>query len=300
MTRRCGIRGSLHENEPMGRHTSWRVGGQAQRFFEPADAEDLAAFVRELSAQETVVWLGLGSNLLVRDGGVRGTVIQMRGALTELERLQERRVRIGAGVACAKVARACARWGLAGAEFLAGIPGTMGGALAMNAGAWGAETWSHVVAVETLDRDGVHHHRTPAEYRVGYRTVTGPGPEAFLSATLQFAPGDDAQALSARVRALLAQRGASQPLGRPSCGSVFRNPPGDFAARLIDQAGLKGQRIGGACVSMKHANFILNLGGATATDIERLITYVRRRVHEFHGVALQPEVCIVGEASGDG
>ncbi len=289
-------RGSLRENEPMQRHTSWRVGGYAERFFEPVDVKDLVAFVRQLPAAEPVMWLGLGSNLLVRDGGVRGTVIQTRAALTALERLPGGHVHIGAGVACAKVARACARWGLAGAEFLIGIPGTLGGALAMNAGAWGAETWSRVEALETLDRDGVWHRRSPGEYRVGYRTVSSPGPEAFLGATLRFEPGGDPQALHARIRALLVRRGATQPLGRPSCGSVFRNPPGDFAARLIEKAGLKGRGFGGACVSTKHANFILNQGAATATDIERLISYVRGRICDLYGVELQTEVCIVGEA----
>lgn len=295
MTPRRGIRGTLRENEPMERHTSWRAGGRAQRFFEPADAEDLVAFVHQLPAAETVVWLGLGSNLLVRDGGVRATVIQTRTALSDLEGLEGSRVRIGAGVPCAKVARFCARRGLAGAEFLAGIPGTMGGALAMNAGAWGAETWERVITVEALDRAGVRHQRRPSDYRIGYRTVVGPAQEGFLGATLQFEPGGDPQVLSARVRGLLARRGAAQPLGRPSCGSVFRNPPGDFAARLIEQAGLKGRRCGGARVSTKHANFILNHDAATATDIEALIRHVCRRVRDLYGVELQTEVCIFGE-----
>lgn len=294
------IRGMLRENEPMGRHTSWRAGGCAQRFFEPVDAADLAAFVGQLPAAEAMVWLGLGSNLLVRDGGVRATVIQTRTALSELEHLQGSRVWVGAGVACAKVARFCAQRGLAGVEYLAGIPGTIGGALAMNAGAWGGETWERVVAVETLDRSGVRHRRGPADYRVGYRAVSGPAQEGFLGATLQLDPRGDPQALGARVRALLARRGAAQPLGRPSCGSVFRNPPGDFAGRLIERAGLKGQCCGGACVSTQHANFILNRGDATAADIEALIQYVRHRVGDLYGVELQPEVCIVGEEPSHG
>lgn len=292
-----GIRGALRVNEPMARHTSWRAGGRAQRFFEPVDAADLTAFLRQLPTAEAVVWLGLGSNLLVREGGVRATVIQTRTALSGLERLQDNQVRVGAGVACAKMARFCAQRGLAGVEFLGGIPGTMGGALAMNAGAWGAETWERVVVVETLDRSGVRHRRRPAEYDIGYRTVLGPVQEGFLSATLQLDPGSDPRALSVRVRALLARRGAAQPVGRPSCGSVFRNPPGDFAARLIDQAGLKGQRCGGACVSTQHANFILNRGDATAADIEALIQHVSYRVEELYGVELQAEVCIVGEVA---
>lgn len=289
------IRGTLREHEPMDRHTSWRAGGRAQCFFEPADAEDLVAFMHQLSAAETVVWLGLGSNLLVRDGGLRAIVIQTRTALGGLEDLEGGQVRIGAGVPCAKIARFCARRGLAGAEFLVGIPGTLGGALAMNAGAWGTETWERVIAVQTLDRAGMRHQRRPSDYRVGYRTVAGPAQEGFLGATLQFELGGDPQVLSARARALLARRGTTQPLGWPSCGSVFRNPPGDFAARLIEQAGLKGQRCGGAGISMKHANFILNHGAATAADIEFLIGHVRRRVRDLYKVELQTEVCILGE-----
>jgi UDP-N-acetylmuramate dehydrogenase len=289
------LRGELRTDEPMARHTSWRVGGPADRFYRPVDADDLAAFLRSLPADEPLFWLGLGSNLLVRDGGIRGAVVSTQGVLDGLDQIDANTVRAEAGVACAKVARFCARRDLVGAEFLAGIPGTMGGALAMNAGAFGGETWNLVVAVETLDRAGAHHTRAPVEYEVGYRSVRGPENEYFLAAHLHVESGDG-EASASRIKGLLERRNETQPIGLPSCGSVFRNPEGDHAARLIEAAGLKGVCIGGACVSEKHANFIINTGDATASDIEALIELVWRTVQKEYGVHLQPEVRIVGEA----
>lgn len=293
------LRGELRRDEPMARHTTWRVGGPADRFYRPADRDDLAAFLRQVPDDEPLLWCGLGSNLLVRDGGVRGTVIFLQGGVDTLERLPGNRVHADCGVACAKVARFAARQGLVNAEFLAGIPGTMGGALAMNAGAFGGETWQVVEAVETVDRVGVLRERSPREYAVGYRSVHGPGDEWFVGCRLHLATGD-ADAAMARIRDLLGRRAATQPMGRPSCGSVFRNPDGDHAARLIEAAGLKGHRRGGAVVSEKHANFILNEGDATAADIEGLIDDVQQRVREHAGVLLQPEVRVAGEPRRDG
>jgi UDP-N-acetylmuramate dehydrogenase len=279
---------------PMSRHTSWHAGGPADFFFTPRDAADLAAFMRQLPAELPVLWVGLGSNLLVRDGGVRGAVISTHGALGDLERVSATRVRAGAGVPCARIARQCVKWGLGPAEFFAGIPGTLGGALAMNAGAFGGETWKHVVEAEVLDRGGGRRTRPRADYHVGYRTVAGPAGEWFLGALLEFEqkPGANDQSL----RELLERRRDTQPIGEWSCGSVFTNPPGDHAARLIDSAGLKGFRIGDASVSGKHANFIINHGTARAADIEALIEHVRRTVKQVHGVELVTEVRIVGES----
>jgi UDP-N-acetylmuramate dehydrogenase len=202
---------------------------------------------------------------------------------------------VEAGVPCALIARQCVKWGLGPAEFLAGIPGTLGGALAMNAGAWGGETWKHVIDVDTLDRQGVRHTRSAAEFDVGYRHVRGPPDEGFLAARLEFErkPGVN----QASIKELLELRKQTQPIGTWSCGSVFTNPPGDHAARLIDSAGLKGFRIGDACVSEKHANFIINHGNATATDIEAVIRHVQKTVASMHQVTLCPEVRIVGEAA---
>jgi len=280
-------------NEPMSRHTSWRVGGPAEIYFRPGTRAELLDFLRDLDPATPVLWVGLGSNLLVRDGGVRGVVIATAKALGESERLDANRVQAGAGVPCTALARRCARWGLGPAEFLAGIPGTVGGALTMNAGAFGGETWDRIASVETVDRAGQVHHRTAADYDIGYRHVQGPEGEWFLSAQFQFEAADG-DALD-RLKVMLQQRQDSQPLGEPSCGSVFRNPPGDHAARLIETAGLKGHSIGGAVVSDKHANFIINAGDATATDVEALINYVRDTVAATHGVRLVPEVHIVGD-----
>ncbi|GAB4358108.1 MAG: UDP-N-acetylmuramate dehydrogenase [Gammaproteobacteria bacterium] len=282
----------------MSRHTSWRIGGPARRYYEPRDIDDLVAFLRDLPPGEPLFWLGLGSNLLVRDGGVEGTVISTFRALAGLGEAGEHRVRAEAGVACPQVARFCSQRGLCGAEFLAGIPGTMGGALAMNAGAFGGETWQLVERVETVDRQGTLRVRSPEEYEIGYRSVRGPEGEWFVAAVLALSPGDSAAA-SARIRDLLERRKATQPLNQPSCGSVFRNPVGDHAARLIESAGLKGLREGGACVSEKHANFIVNLGGASAADVERLIRRVAEQVEAVHGVRLVPEVRIVGVPAGE-
>lgn len=296
------LHGTLRHDEPLSLHTSWRIGGPARRYYEPRDIDDLAEFLRGLPVEEPVFWLGLGSNLLVRDGGVEGTVISTFRVLSGMERIGEQTVRAEAGVACPQVARFCSQQGLCGVEFLAGIPGTMGGALAMNAGAFGGETWSYIQSVETLDRQGNLHVRGPDEYEVGYRSVRGPEGEWFVAAVLALTPGDSA-AVSARIRELLDQRKATQPLNQPSCGSVFRNPPGDHAARLIESAGLKGLRIGGACVSEKHANFIVNLGGASAADVETLIQRVMDAVESKHGVRLVPEVRMVGvslNGRGDG
>jgi len=288
-------RGELLYDEPMAEHTSWRAGGRARRCYRPADREDLCTFLRDLAADEPLLWVGLGSNLLVRDGGFAGTVIFTFGALAGLEWVDANTLRAGAGVSCAKVARECARQGFTGLEFLAGIPGTMGGALAMNAGAFGGETWPHVKAVETVERSGRLHTRTPSDYRIGYRQAEGVPGEWFLAVQLVTARGDVAAAQS-RIRELLARRGATQPTQQYSCGSVFRNPPGDYAARLIEAAGLKGLQQGGARVSEQHANFIINTGAATATDIETLINRVRDRVAQVQGICLEPEVRIAGLA----
>jgi UDP-N-acetylmuramate dehydrogenase len=279
---------------PMAKHSSWHAGGSADLCFTPRDAQDLASFVRQLPPEVPLLWVGLGSNLLVRDGGFRGAVVLTLGALGAMHRLSAQRLYVEAGVPCASVARQCVKWGLGPSEFLAGIPGTMGGALAMNAGAWGGETWKHVVEVDTLDRQGGRHTRLASEFEVGYRHVKGPPDEWFLAARLEFErkPGVN----EASIKNLLELRKQTQPIGAWSCGSVFTNPPGDHAARLIDTAGLKGFRIGDASVSEKHANFIINHGRASATDIEALILHIQKIVATVHQVTLRPEVRIVGDA----
>ena len=351
------LRGNLREDVDMGRFTSWRAGGVAERIYQPADLADLAAFLRTLPANEPLLALGLGSNLLVRDGGLRGTVLLLHAALDELRmetdgallspqgggrgcsegrqsttqqaacgidtKATDNKVRqsetnqrldgvdtvatttlyVQAGVVGAKLARFAALHSLGGAEFFAGIPGTLGGMLAMNAGCYGSETWDVVQRVQVMDRSGALHERSKADYEIGYRhvalrpTAAAYAEEFFVGAWLRLPAGDEATARAA-IKALLAKRIASQPLNLPNAGSVFRNPPGDHAARLIEQCGLKGRQIGGAQVSEKHANFIVNIRGALAADIENLIAEVQATVKQQTGVELHPEVRIVGLVNG--
>jgi UDP-N-acetylmuramate dehydrogenase len=303
------LRGRLLYNEPMSKHVSWRAGGPAQRVYIPADLEDLIWLVRSVPAHEDIHLVGLGSNLLVRDGGVAGVVILLHGVLKELA-IESRThglppapadrdtalVYAAAGVAAPKLARFAARHDLVGAEFWAGIPGTVGGAIAMNAGCYGSETWDKLVQVRTLDRRGQLNERLPAEYVTGYRHVAlkHPHQEWFIGGWFRLEKGDGAAARDT-IKALLQRRIDSQPLHQPNAGSVFRNPPGDHAARLIESCGLKGYRIGDAQVSEKHANFIVNLGHATATDLERLIEHVEDSVEARTNVRLLREVRIIGE-----
>jgi UDP-N-acetylmuramate dehydrogenase len=262
-------------------------------FFIPTSIDDLSTFLAGLDRDTPIFWHGVGTNLLVRDGGLPGVVISATKMLRQLERVDEFVARAGAGVPCTQLARQCIRWGMGPSEFFAGIPGTVGGALAMNAGAHGGETWERVESVRTIDRSGEIHERARADYAVAYRSVTGPANEWFIEGTFRFEPGFVPSLET--LRTMLERRKTTQPLGLPSCGSVFRNPEGDHSARLIEAAGLKGYRIGGAEVSTKHANFIINRDDATASDIEVLIEHVRKTVLDVHGVELVHEVRIVGE-----
>lgn len=294
------MKGRLLNHEKLAKYTSWRVGGPADRLYMPSDRQDLINFIADLSnvngiVSEPVFWMGLGSNLLIRDGGIRGTVINTKGRLKEMRLNPDGSIYVEAGVPCAHVARLCAEQGLVGAEFLAGIPGTMGGALKMNAGAFGGETWTIVKSVDMLNSKGQIHVRLPEDFEISYRSVKGFDDEWFLAAHLSLQQGDTAESMQ-RIKGLLEKRAQTQPTNQPSCGSVFKNPQGDYAARLIEQTGLKGYAIGGACVSEKHANFIINTGTATAADIEALINYIQIKVMESQGVELQTEVCMVGVA----
>lgn len=291
----------LHLNESMADHVSWRAGGRARRAYVPRDLADLSLFLRALPADEPICFVGLGSNLLVRDGGYYGTVILMHDKRGEMS-LQGELVYAQAGVASPKLARFAAMHGFAGAEFLAGIPGTVGGALAMNAGCYGHETWQHVARVQVIRRDGAIVERTPRDYEIAYRHVRAReavvGEDEWFSAAWFAFDRGESQASRERIKYLLAQRVATQPLNLHNAGSVFRNPPGDHAARLIEACGLKGYAIGGARISEKHANFIVNPGGkACAADIENLIAHAREVVQREHGITLQAEVRIIGEAA---
>ena len=293
------LRGRLLYGEPMRRHVTWRAGGAADRAYIPADLDDAAQFLRGLPPGEPVYFIGLGSNLLVRDGGIRGTVVLAHSSHAVM-RMDGELVYAEARAASPKVARYAAVHGYAGAEFLAGIPGTVGGALAMNAGCYGSQTWDAVERVLMLQRNGELRERKPGDFDVGYRHVALSGgalgmDEWFAAAWFRFERGDG-EAARRRIKELLQQRSDAQPLGLPNAGSVFRNPPGDHAARLIEACGLKGYAIGGARVSEKHANFIVNAEGrGSAADIENLIEHVRDTVLARHGVELIAEVRIVGE-----
>ena len=279
----------------MARHVSWRAGGKAARFYVPADVADLGVFLASLPPAEPLLFVGLGSNMLVRDGGFAGTAVLMHAARLHAE-LRGELVYAQAGVAAPKVARFAALHARSGAEFLAGIPGTVGGALAMNAGCYGGETWQIVERVETIDRQGRVFSRPKGDFDIGYRHCSSPREEWFVAAYFALQPGDG-EASRARIKELLARRIASQPLSLPNAGSVFRNPPGDHAARLIEACGLKGFARGGARISEKHANFIVNPeGAARAADIEFLIETARDKVRRETGIDLVPEVRMVGEA----
>ncbi|HEX7053657.1 MAG TPA: UDP-N-acetylmuramate dehydrogenase [Burkholderiales bacterium] len=294
--RSSGLRGELRQGEPMSRHVSWRAGGPADRLYAPADIDDLAAFLRRLPPEEPLLFVGLGSNLLVRDGGWRGTVI-LTHAAKKRPVMDRGLVYAEAGVASPKVARFAALHDLEGAEFLAGVPGSVGGALAMNAGCYGGETWDLVERVLTIDRAGVLRERPKQDFEIGYRQCTprAAGEEWFAAAWFRLEPGDG-DASRGVIKELLARRIATQPLSLPNAGSVFRNPPRDHAARLIEACGLKGFERGGARVSEKHANFIVNpRGAASAADIEWLIQHIQRIVYQMKGVVLHTEVRIVGE-----
>lgn len=289
------LRGTLRQNESLARYTSWHVGGVAKQTYRPANLADLAEFLQHLPRDEKLTWLGLGSNVLIRDGGIAGTVILTQGHLNQLEKADDGIIRAEAGVTCAKMAKLCAQFGFAAGTFFCGVPGTMGGALAMNASAFGGETWRHVVAVDTINRKGEIKKRLPEEFKISYREVIRPAEEWFVAGYFSF-PVGDMIAATASIKELLHKRSVTQPIGEFSCGSVFRNPTNDFAGRLIETCGLKGFRIGGAWVSEKHANFIINGGQATAADVENLIQHVQQTVAEKHGVKLIPEVHIIGEA----
>ena len=296
------LRGELRRREPMARHVSWRAGGAAEQAYLPADVDDLAAFLRTLPQAEPVQFVGLGSNLLVRDGGLRGTVILTHRALRAV-RIERKDASGGmlyaeAGAASPKVARHSATHDLAGAEFLAGIPGTLGGALAMNAGCFGSETWDVVAEVTTINRRGALLARAREDYDVAYRSVRlrkAGGEEWFVAARLRLASGDRKELMN-KIKQLLTRRLSTQPLDEPNAGSVFRNPEGDYAARLIEACGLKGRAVGAAQISAKHANFIVNPGGARAADIEALIELAERSVKEKFGITLEREVRILGDA----
>lgn len=291
---------NLIQDVDMSRHTAWRAGGRAKFGFAPASEEDLANFLRDNPcADYPIFFVGLGSNLLIRDGGISALLIFTHSGLSDLKIAESEsgaEFYASAGVAIPKLARHSAKMGFEGGEFFAGIPGTVGGALAMNAGCYGSETWEHVTRVKTISRHGNIRERVPDEYCIGYRSVKPkfPEDEFFLGGWFRFENGDGKKAQS-KIKNLLVRRVQEQPLNKPNSGSVFRNPQGDYAARLIERCGLKDKQVGAARVSKKHANFIINTGNASANDIEVLIRDIQLEVRSKYGVQLKREVRIIGE-----
>ena len=273
-------------NEPMSKHCSLRSGGMTSEFFLPKDINELSLFLK--SNVKPILLVGLGSNLLVRDRGFNGVTIHTKN-LKELN-ITNKYIESGAGTSLAKLSRFAQANLKYGAEFLSAIPGSVGGALAMNAGAFGSEVWQYVVSVQTISLSGELQERFPNDYEINYRSVKHRfSDEFFISARFDFnlnKPNDN-------VRELLDKRNSSQPIGLPSCGSVFKNPKDNYAAKLIESSGLKGFCIGGACVSEKHANYIINQNNATALDIENLIIHIQNTIKALHNVELETEIIII-------
>jgi UDP-N-acetylmuramate dehydrogenase len=291
-----GLQGELRTQEPMSRHTSWKTGGNADYYYIASDINDLAKFISKLPTSTPITWIGFGSNLLVRDGGVSGVVVSVVGLLNELKKINETEIFIGAGVSCVKAAHFSAKHGLEGIEFLAGIPGTIGGALAMNAGAYGGEIWSYIKEVETINRKGKREIFEKDKFDINYRSVSISENEWFIACKMKLEISTRT-VVSDRIKKMLSERADGQPLGKLSCGSVFRNPTNQHAAKLIELCGLKGKKVGGAVISDKHSNFIINTGNATSLDIEKLIEFIQACVYEKYDIKLIPEVRIIGESN---
>ena len=291
-----GLQGELRTQEPMSRHTSWKTGGKADYYYIASDINDLAKFISKLPTSTPITWIGFGSNLLVRDGGLPGVVVSVVGLLNELKKINETDIFIGAGVSCVKAAHFSAKHGLEGIEFLAGIPGTIGGALAMNAGAYGGEIWSYIKEVETINRKGKREIFEKNKFDINYRSVSISENEWFIACKMKLEISTRT-VVNDRIKKMLSERADGQPLGKLSCGSVFRNPTNQHAAKLIELCGLKGKKVGGAVISDKHSNFIINTGNATSLDIEQLIEFIQACVYEKYNIKLIPEVRIIGKSN---
>ena len=288
------VRGSLRANVPLSRFMWFRVGGPAEYLFEPADPDDLSRFLAALPGDMPVTAIGVGSNLLVRDGGIPGVVVRLGRSFSAIQR-DGTRMRAGAGAMDVTVARTARDAGIAGLEFLSGIPGTIGGALRMNAGAYGREIGDVLVSADALDRSGRAHRLGPAELGFGYRECALPQGWIFTGAVLRGETGSS-EGIAARMSEIAAARSQDQPIRERTGGSTFKNPPGTNAWTLIDRAGCRGLTRGGAQVSPLHCNFLINTGGATAADLEGLGEEVRDRVEAATGIRLEWEIRRLGTA----
>ena len=278
-------------NESLSRYTSWKVGGPADIYFTPNDRNELSHFLKLNDG--SITWLGNGTNILVRDGGVKGVVISTRKSFNKIELMDKSSCKVEAGISCFELAMYATKNNLGPAAFFSGIPGSIGGALTMNAGCFGSETWEFVRSVEVIDRNGEIYHLDPKEFSISYRSVSFPFPLWFLSCDMVFP--DRGVTTVEELKILRDSRLERQPLTENTCGSVFKNPDGNHAGDLIERSGLKGFRVGGCAVSEKHANFIVNDKGATARDIETLIKHIQNTVKDRFGIDLDTEVRIIGE-----
>ena len=287
----------VHHNVELKSFNSWKVGGRAEQFLICDNIEKLASYIKTKKIKPPITYVGLGPNLLIRDGGVKGTIIVMHGGLNNINR-EDKFLYAEAGVSCSKLAKFAAKEGFNKSAFFAGIPGTIGGALAMNAGCYGSETWEYVEKVLMINLNGDQIIRSKSSFEIDYREVKNINKdESFLGAWFKFPHGDKEEAKN-KIKELLAHRKKTQPLNWPTAGSTFRNPKDNFAAKLIEDCGLKGYQIGGAQVSEKHANFIINLGNASALDIEKIIDHIQKVVLEKKSIELKREIKIIGEKFG--
>ena len=282
------------QNELLASHTSWKIGGRADIFFSPNSRDELSEFLK--SNDCSITWLGNGTNILIRDGGVRGAVISTKKSFNNIQLLDRSNCKVEAGVSCFELAMHAVKNNIGPAAFFSGIPGSIGGALTMNAGCFGHETWEFVKSIEVIDRNGEIHHLDPKEFSISYRSVSFPFPLWFLSCDMTFP--DKGVTTMEELKSMRNSRIERQPLTENTCGSVFKNPDGNHAGDLIERSGLKGFRIGGCSVSEKHANFIINDKGATARDIETLINHIQNTVKDRFGIDLETEVRIIGEHDG--
>lgn len=290
------LRGKLMEGEALAGFTWFRVGGPADRLYLPADTDDLSAFLTQLPADEPLTIIGVGSNLLVRDGGIRGTVIRLGPGFGRVE-TEGLRVTAGAGAPDMKVAKRAAAAGIAGLEFYRGIPGTIGGALRMNAGAYGAETKDVLVGATAVDRQGTVHALSAADLGHTYRHSAIPADWVFTEAVFE-GRADDEDAIEARMADIMAKREATQPVKERTGGSTFKNPTEQTdrsSWQLVDAVGARGRRVGGAMMSELHANFMINMGDATGADLEELGESIRREVLAQEGISLDWEIKRIGE-----
>lgn len=286
------MRGIIKKNEILAPYTSWHIGGPAKLYFRPESLENLILFLQKYGQDEPLTWLGLGSNVLIGDNGLNHTVIHLRGALQSIG-IENQLLKVEAGVSCAKLTKFCAKNNFMEAEFFAGIPGTIGGALKMNAGAWGGNTWDRLVGVTLINHSGELIYKKKSDFEIDYRSVKMPDNEWFVAAHFDFPCGDTTQS-KVRIENLLKKRKETQPIGTKSCGSVFKNPYPLSAGQLIEQCMLKGYQVGDAQISEKHANFIINKGKARAQDVITLMTHIINTVEHQHNIKLQPEVCFLG------